>query len=126
MTATAAPMNEDEIARAVGRAWWVYLVTGGIWLIFGWVVLSARSEITTVWGVVIYAAILFLLFGFGELAAAFVAPGYRWLHAILAAVGIIAGVGAFAWPGQTFVTLAVFIGWFLLFDGTFQIIGSLA
>jgi uncharacterized membrane protein HdeD (DUF308 family) len=115
----------EDVVQEAGRGWWVYLVTGGIWLVFGWVVLSVRSEITTVWGVVVYAGILFFMFGFGELAAAFVAPGYRWLHAIFAAVGIIAGIGAFVWPGQTFVTLAAFIGWFLLFDGTFQLIGGL-
>ncbi len=124
-TATRQRAAAEEIVKEAGRGWWLYLLTGGIWLVFGWVVLSARSDITTVWAVVVYAAILFLMFGFGELAAAFVSDSYRWLHGIFAAIGIIAGIGAFVWPGQTFVTLAAFIGWFLLFDGTFQIVGAM-
>ena len=93
---------------------------GAIWLIFGWVVLSARSEISTVWAVAVYAGILFLVFGLGELMAAFVVEGWRWLHALMGIVGIAAGVMAFAWPDQTFLTLAALMGWFLLFDGTLQ------
>src|SRR3954471_20402123 len=83
------------------RGWWIYLVTGAIWLIFGWVVLSA-NDISTVWAVAVYAGILFLMFGFGELAVSFVAEGWRWLHLILGVIGIIAGIMAFAWPGETF------------------------
>jgi uncharacterized membrane protein HdeD (DUF308 family) len=128
MTATATPSSPDlrDIARDVGRLWWVYLVSGIIWLLFGWVVLSRRTDTLTVWAVAVYAGILFLLFGVGELVAGFVAERYRWVHAFLGVVGIVAGIVAFAWPGETFVTLAVIIAWFLLFDGTVHIIESLA
>jgi uncharacterized membrane protein HdeD (DUF308 family) len=61
------------------------------------------------------------MFGMGELLAAFVVDSWRWLHGILGVIGIIAGIMAFAWPDQTFLTLAALIGWFLLFDGTLQL-----
>jgi uncharacterized membrane protein HdeD (DUF308 family) len=112
---------ERELLREEARGWWIYLITGSIWLIFGWIVLSARSEITTVWAVAIYAGVLFFMFGMGELLAAFVVDSWRWLHGILGVIGIIAGIMAFAWPDQTFLTLAALIGWFLLFDGTLQL-----
>jgi uncharacterized membrane protein HdeD (DUF308 family) len=95
-------------------------------LLFGWVVLSARSEITTVWAVAVYAGILFLMFGVGELATAMLVPHLRWLHIVLGIIGLIAGINAFVWPEQTFFTLAAIIGWFLLFEGTFQIAAALA
>jgi uncharacterized membrane protein HdeD (DUF308 family) len=109
-----------------GKYWWVLLVTGALWLTFGWVVLSARSEITTVWAVCIYAGILFLMFGAGELVAALVVEGWRWLHAVVGIGATIAGVMCFVWPEQTFITLAAILAWYLLFDGVLHIVRSLA
>jgi uncharacterized membrane protein HdeD (DUF308 family) len=120
----ATTASGDDFAGEA-RGWWIFLITGAIWLIFGWVVLSARSEISTVWAVAVYAGILFLVFGLGELMSAFVVEGWRWLHALMGIVGIVAGVVAFAWPDQTFLTLAALMGWFLLFDGTLQLVGAL-
>jgi uncharacterized membrane protein HdeD (DUF308 family) len=121
MTITSEP---DAVLDAESRTWWVYLITGALWIIFGFVVLSARSEITTVWAVAIYAGILFMLVGVGELVTAFAVTGWRWLHALFGIIAIIAGIVAFAWPGQTFITLAVILAWYLLFDGIFQIVAA--
>jgi len=116
----------DEALLEEGRRmWWVPLITGSIWLIFGWIVLSARDSTSTVWAVVIYAGILFLLFGIGELMTAMVIPAWRWLHLLLGVLGIVAGIVAFVWPDQTFLTLAALLAWFLLFDGTIQLISAI-
>jgi uncharacterized membrane protein HdeD (DUF308 family) len=119
-----SPSEAEAVVEAESRTWWVYLVTGALWIIFGFVVLSARSEITTVWAVAIYAGILFFLVGIGELVTAFVVPGWRWLHGLFGIVAIIAGIFAFVWPGQTFITLAVILAWYLLIDGIFQIVAA--
>lgn len=119
-----APADADAVLEVESRTWWVYLVTGALWIIFGFVVLSARSEITTVWAVAIYAGILFFLVGIGELFTAFVVSGWKWLHALFGIAAIIAGIFAFGWPGQTFVTLAIILAWYLLFDGIFQIVAA--
>jgi uncharacterized membrane protein HdeD (DUF308 family) len=119
-----APPDSSEVVEAESRTWWVYLVTGALWIVFGFVVLSARSEITTVWAIAIYAGILFFLVGVGELVTAFVVAGWRWLHALFGVAAIIAGIFAFGWPGQTFITLAVILAWYLLFDGIFQIVAA--
>src|SRR5262249_36501150 len=126
-TGGPAMLNEpvsDAVLEAESRSWWVYLITGALWIIFGFIVLSARTEITTVWAVAIYAGILFFLVGVGELTTAFMVSGWKWLHAIFGVIAIIAGIFAFAWPGQTFVTLAVILAWYLLFDGIFQIVAA--
>ena len=125
-TATTRDEFEAEVAEGAGKYWWVLLVTGGLWLTFGWIVLSARSEITTVWAVCIYAGILFLMFAAGELVGAFVVKGWRWLHLLVGIGALIAGVMCFVWPEQTFITLAAILAWYLLFDGVMHIVRSLA
>ena len=57
--------------------------------------------------------------------SAFVAPGWKWLHALLAVLFLFGGVWALAFPGQTFGTLALLIGWFLLIRGTFETVAAL-
>jgi len=128
MTSMTTPSADDlrELVEEESRGWWLYLITGAAWLVFGWIVLSSRSEITTVWAVAVFAGMLFLLFGVGEIATSFVAQSWRWWHLILGVVGIIAGITAFAWPEPTFLTLAAVIGWYLLFEGTLQIAAALA
>jgi uncharacterized membrane protein HdeD (DUF308 family) len=122
---TATVTEEDIILEGAPLAWWVYLVFGAVWLIFGWIVLSTRHNTTTVWAVTIYAGILFFVVGLGEIVAAFVAEGWRWVHASLGILSVIAGVIAFAWPGETFLTLAVLLSWFLLIHGTFGFVYAL-
>jgi uncharacterized membrane protein HdeD (DUF308 family) len=124
--ATASqPSDAEVLVDLESRSWWVYLVTGALWLIFAFVVLSARSEITTVWAVVVYAGILFFLVGVGEAVTAMVVDSWKWLHWLFAIAAFVAGIVAFAWPDQTFITLAAILAWYLLFDGVFNIVGSL-
>lgn len=112
------------LGREVTRFWWIHLVAGVLWLIYAFVVLSA--SVSTVWAVA-------LLFGFGfiaggalELIVASITDSWRWLHALLGVVAIVAGIVAIAWPGQTFVVLAAIAGWFLLFDGIVNVVVSIA
>ncbi|HUI47510.1 MAG TPA: DUF308 domain-containing protein [Acidimicrobiia bacterium] len=125
-SATIGDSGNDEMLAEAASWWWLFLITGIIWLLFGWVVLSARSNITTVWAVVVYAGILFFIVGAGEIAAAFVADSYRWVHALLGIASVAAGVIAFVWPDETFVTLAALLAWFLLFHGTVEFVAALA
>lgn len=125
MTTTVTVTEEEILLESAPLSWWVYLVFGALWLIFGWIVLSTRHNTTTVWAVTIYVGILFFLVGFGEMVAAFVAEGWRWVHATLGILSIIAGVVAFAWPGQTFLTLAVLLSWFLLVHGSIGFVYAL-
>src|SRR5438094_8781634 len=108
------------------RTWWVYLITGGAWILFGTVVLTAHDKVTTVWSIAVLAGVLFFLMGFSEFINAAVAESWRWLHIVFGIAGIVAGCFAFVWPGQTFLSLAAIIGWYLLAVGTIQVAASLA
>jgi Short repeat of unknown function (DUF308) len=70
----------------------------------------------------ILAGIVILMAGFAELFTAFIAPGWRWLHAILAAVFVLTGIVVFFRPSGTFAPLAAFIGAIALTRGITDIV----
>jgi len=110
------------VERATSR-WWLLLIVGILWLIYAFIVLSFNYD--TIWAVTIFAGIAFIAAGIREFFVAAILSSWRWLHVLAGIVCIGGGVVAFAWPGETFLTLAAIIGWFLLFRGTFNIVESL-
>jgi uncharacterized membrane protein HdeD (DUF308 family) len=118
--------STSSLERRAGWAvpWWLFLVTSACWFIIAWVVL--RFDLRSVTAISVLAGIVILAAGVAELFNAFVAPGWRWLHAILGGIFIITGIIAFARPGGTFAMLAAFIGWYLLFKGLLDIILAFA
>jgi uncharacterized membrane protein HdeD (DUF308 family) len=112
------------LARELGRTWWVFLILGIIWVLFGLFVLSYR--VGSLLALAILAGILFLFGGIAELMAAFRAPSWRWLYAIAGVFSIVAAIVAFVWPGITLYVLAIVLSWYLIFMGIFHVVGSLA
>jgi uncharacterized membrane protein HdeD (DUF308 family) len=110
---------EAEELVEVAKGWWLYLVAGVLWIIFGWVVLSFNFD--TVWAIAVFFGFGFIIGGFMELIVAFETPSWRWLHIVFAVLAIIAGILALIWPGQTFLVLAAIIGWYILFAGIMDI-----
>jgi uncharacterized membrane protein HdeD (DUF308 family) len=114
----------EAVARKLGRFWWVLLVVGIAWIIVGFVVL--RFDTATVNVVSILFGILILLSAAGEIFRAVVTPNaWRIWHILFAVLLVIAAVIAFANPGGTFVSLALVVGFYFVFVGTFDIISSL-
>ena len=122
MDSTAEP-NVDELLE-VSKGWWLYLVAGVLWIIFGWVVLSFNFD--TVWAVAVFFGFGFIIGGVMELFVAFQATGWRWLHIVFGVIAVLAGIVALVWPGQTFLVLAAIIGWYILFAGIMDIVTSIA
>ncbi len=116
----------DEAALDAGaRVWWVFLVTGGLWLLFAIIVLrfnwASVSSISILFGCTMLAA------GLVELLAVFAAHGWaRAGHAALALACIVIGVIAFIHPGNTFRALAAVMSFYLIVKGTADVILSLA
>ena len=110
------------IERGTSR-WWLLLIIGILWLIYGFVVLSFTYQ--TVWAIVLFVGFGFIAAGVAEFMFAAVLDSWRWLHALAGVLCIIAGIVALAWPDETFVVLAAILAWFLLFRGTFNIVESL-
>ena len=116
---------ELSVARAYAQSWWMFLVAGIIWLLLGFVILSTRPSSISV--TVILIALAFFMGGFTMFALAFVTTGgWRWMGIIGGVIAIGAGIAALVWPAPTLVVLGVFVAWYLLFRGIFDIGISLA
>jgi uncharacterized membrane protein HdeD (DUF308 family) len=115
--------DADELLE-VSKGWWLYLVAGVLWIIFGWIVLSFKFD--TVWAIAVFFGFGFIIGGIMELYVGFQSGGWRWLHILFAVIAIIAGIVALIWPGQTFLVLAAIIGWYILFAGIMDIVISIS
>jgi uncharacterized membrane protein HdeD (DUF308 family) len=117
------PLTRAEAEEVLedSRGWWMFLLTGILWIIFGFIVLSF-DDFETVWAVAVFFGIGFIVGGILELAVASRVPGWKWLHILFGIIAIVAGILALIWPGQTFLVLAAIIGWYVLFSGIMDMI----
>jgi uncharacterized membrane protein HdeD (DUF308 family) len=106
----------------VASAWWLFLVVGVLWLLFGFMLLSFSFK--TVWGVAAFVGIGLLAGGTLDIIAAFSNKQGRGLNIFLGLMGIGAGIIALAWPSETFLVLARLLAWFLFISGIVGIINS--
>ena len=112
-----------EVAREVTRFWWMFLITGIAWVLIAFMVLSLKPTTPATIGYL--AGFVLIAAGVNELMAIGFVDGWKWLHAVLGVLYLVAGLMALASPFQTFGILALLIGWYLLFKGTFDIILSI-
>ncbi len=120
MTQTDAGMM-----REVGKAWWLFLVTGIAWFIIALVVLRFdESSITTI-GVLM--GVVFLI---GALTEFMMIPaesaGWKIFSGILGVLFVLGALWAFIQPEEAFWALASVLGFILLFMGIFEIIKAVA
>ncbi len=115
--------DADELLE-VSKGWWLYLVAGVLWIIFGWIVLSFNFD--TVWAIAVFFGFGFIIGGIMELYVGFQSDSWRWMHILFAVIAILAGIVALVWPGQTFLVLAAIIGWYILFAGIMDIVISIS
>jgi uncharacterized membrane protein HdeD (DUF308 family) len=117
--------GERMIVRQWARYWWVFLVSGILWLLIAWVVL--RGNQTSIAAVGLLIGVVFLLAGINEVGvAAVVSGGWKVWHYIMAAHFILAGLWGFIRPVNTFFALASVLGLILIFYGAFEIIQGVA
>src|SRR4051794_28292750 len=107
----------------VGKWWWMLLVTGILWMIFGVYVLQAHYGSAVA---IAYLVAVWLLFaGVTEFVYIGIAAGWKWLHAVLGVLFVIGGVAALVSPFQTFMVLASLVGFFLILKGTFDFVAAI-
>ena len=109
---------------AAARGWWLFLIAGILWVLVSLVILSFDPTSAATIGYLV--AFVLIAAGVTEVVEIASAPGWKWAHALLAAVFILAGFAALASPFQTFGILALFIGWYLIFKGIFDICFAIA
>ncbi|MCP4436347.1 MAG: hypothetical protein GY812_12755 [Actinomycetia bacterium] len=124
MTAVTEDDLVAEEVRQFSNNWWLWLITGILWIVISFIVLSfdptSAATIAFMFGFVLLFA------GVAEFVAIGVAEGWKWLHGVMGVLFVIAGILALIEPFQTFGILALLIGWFLLLKGVFDITLSIA
>jgi uncharacterized membrane protein HdeD (DUF308 family) len=122
------PVISDAVRRAVvrelARSWWLLLLLGVFWVLFGMFVLSYR--VGSLLALAVMAGVAFLLSGIAELTASTRVPSWRWLYIVGGLLSIIAGLTALVWPGVTLFALSVVLSWFLVVMGIVHVIAALA
>lgn len=122
-----AVVTEEEFVEAESQAtkmWWLFLVAGIAWVIVALVVLAFDPTSAATIGFMV--AFVLIAGGINEFVTIGFAEGWKWLHAVLGVLFVVTGFMALMAPFQTFGVLALLIGWYLVFKGTFGIILSIA
>ncbi|NUS74056.1 MAG: hypothetical protein HOQ05_11685 [Corynebacteriales bacterium] len=113
----------ETVERATAqRWWWLFLVTGALWLVIAMVMLRFNTTSIVTIGVLVGAMVL--IAGFNEFFTASVVQSWRWAHLALGAVFVVVGTIAMFSPANTFWVLASLIGLFLVIKGAADIVFS--
>jgi uncharacterized membrane protein HdeD (DUF308 family) len=120
MAAVVVDVDDRAIAEAYADKWWVFLISGMLWLLLGFIVLSLRPESISV--IIILIAVAFWLGAVTQFALAMVTTGgWRVLTIVAGILAVAAGIAAIVWPGPTLVVISIFVAWYLLIRGAFDV-----
>ena len=97
------------------RFWWLWLVTGAVWVTAALVILQFDSASINTIGLIVGG--MFVFAGIQQLVLAALAARLRWLLAIVGVVFLICGAICFANPEDTFAGLADILGFLFLTVG---------
>jgi uncharacterized membrane protein HdeD (DUF308 family) len=117
---------EDKVmAEEAGKWWWVFLLTGIVWLMLAFVVL--RMDVTSIATVGFLMGGLFVIAAVNEaMLASASSGGWKVLHWAMAVLFVFGSGWAFLSPGEATFALASVLGFILLFQGTFTIMVSVS
>jgi uncharacterized membrane protein HdeD (DUF308 family) len=121
---TRAQTRSREAAGQLARSWWLFLILGVLWILFGMFVLS--YNVGSLLALAAFVAATFIATGITQLLAAGRVDSWQWLYLIGGVVSILAGIVAIVWPGRTLLVLSVLIAWFLVFKGIVDVVSALA
>jgi uncharacterized membrane protein HdeD (DUF308 family) len=117
--------GERMIVREGARYWWVFLVSGILWLLIAWMVL--RLNATSIATVGVLLGVVFGLSGINEVGVASLSHGgWKVWHYILAVIFFLGALYGFVRPVNTFFALASVLGLILVFYGAFEIVQGVA
>ena len=119
---TVAVEEDVYIDENYGSLWWVFLITGTLWLILA--LIMFRFNITSAKTLGVLAGIVFLIAGAVALGMVAVVRSGWWkaLNAFLAFLLILGGIFSFIHPQDTFVAIAQITAFMFLFVGIMDLI----
>lgn len=111
--------TRSRAATTVSGMWWLFLVTGILWMLIALVVL--RFNVTSITAVGALMGAVFLIAGVNEFMELGTTEGWKWLHVLLGILFVGGAIWAFVNPIGAFYELAALLGFLLLFKGIFDI-----
>jgi uncharacterized membrane protein HdeD (DUF308 family) len=115
---------EKEVVDTYARGWLLFVLTGILWLVLGFMLLSYR--VTSLSVTVVFIAIVFWMGAFALFVISDVTSGGLRMLAIVGAVAAVgAGIGALAWPGPTILVVSIFVAWYLFLRGVVEVVIAL-
>ena len=114
--------EEEVYAEGAAPVWWLFLITGTLWLVLSLVMF--RFNISSAKTIGVLAGIVFLIAGVIEFCMVAVVTSGWWkaLNAILGVLLVAGGIASFVHPSNAFVAVASIIGFMFLFVGIFDLI----
>ncbi len=114
-----------SIASTASRNWWLLLITGVAWILLS--IIIFRFNYSSVHAISVLFGVLVLATAANEVFVAALSSGGRSvLHLLLAVLFTVTGIVAFVHPGDTFVSLAAVVSFYLIFRGTFDIVTAMS
>jgi len=114
-------IDDMSDANEFGRKyWWLFLVTGILWLLISLVVLRFTTTSVTTVGVLI--GVVFGIAAINEFFTAWAGAGWKWLHIILGLLFAAGALWCFVNPKQAFWEFASLVGFLFLLNGSMYLI----
>ena len=120
--ATVEVLDDEVYAEDAGSWWWIFLITGTLWLILA--LIMFRFNLTSAKSIGILAGIVFLIAGAFALCMIPIVRSGWWkaLNAILGILLVLGGIFSFIHPQDTFIAIAQITAFMFLFVGIMDLI----
>jgi uncharacterized membrane protein HdeD (DUF308 family) len=114
----------SDLGPDAARRWWIFLITGGLWVVFSLIVFRLDLDSVTAVGIAVGAVCIAA--GFNEFVHVGVSSGgWKVARVAFGALFILVGIVALAYPNRTFVEVSAIFSFYLAFKGLFDIFVSL-
>ena len=113
-----------EVAATYARGWYLFIISGILWLLLGFMLLSYRVSSISI--TVVFIAVVFGLGAVSLFVLSDVTTGWLRVLSIIGAIAAIgAAIGALVWPAPTLLVVSLFVAWFLLLRGIVAVVIAL-
>jgi uncharacterized membrane protein HdeD (DUF308 family) len=112
------------LTGVASRLWWALLLRGVAAVLFGLAALFWPDE--TLWVLIVFFGAYALVAGVFTIAAGIADSTRRWLLLTEGALGVVAGLIAFFWPGLTALVLLYVIAAWAIFTGVLEIMSAIS
>ena len=113
-----------EVVASIAKYWWLFLVTGILWLIISFILLQYDAASAATVGYLVGFMLLFT--GIEQFFAASAGEGWKWVWIVFGIFFVIGGIWAILNPFGTTYALAASLGLLFALFAIFWIIEAIA